>query len=141
LISILACNNKTFDVTPKYIADHSYSASTIYDCRYQPWRARLFSVIGWAPITNTDPNDYIQLDFETPYSICAIGTQGSAKHDEWVTSFKMNVSLDGKTWKTYQQKGINKVCFCGIKDLFHLVLAANMQFYVFKNAKHFDIES
>lgn len=107
---LLGCNNKTFDDTPKYLPDKSYSSSTIYDCRYLPSTARLFSVMGWAPTKNTDPKDYLQLDFEAPYSICAIGTQGCAQHKKWVTSFMMNVSIDGKSWETYQN-GIKKVCF------------------------------
>ncbi|KXJ16681.1 Lactadherin [Exaiptasia diaphana] len=102
------CNKQIQNPTPKYIPDSSYSASNIYDCRYQPWRARLFSVIGWAPITNNDPNDYLQLDLGEPYSTCAIGTQGSAKHGEWVTSFKLSFSNDSTTWKVYQENRKDK---------------------------------
>jgi len=74
--------------------------------------ARLYGSHGWAPRVQTNHNDYLQIDFGTQYTICAIGTQGSGdRNDEWVSKYEVMLSLNKRVWTTYNENGRSMVSF------------------------------
>lgn len=92
------------------IPDSSFSASSFYSAIYMPWYARLGHNRPWATKRNNDSSDYLQIDLGKPFTVCGVKTQGTPyTHMEWVTTFKLMFSLDGKKWETYKQKGNEKV--------------------------------
>ena len=92
------------------IPDSSFSASSHYSSGYIPSYARLNgSNRGWAPKTNSDPADYLQIDLLYEYVICAVATQGAYGINEWTTKYKIRLSMDGTTMVTYQENNVDKV--------------------------------
>ena len=89
--------------------DSSFSASTKFNNIYAPSNGRLNGEMAWAPKGNDDPNDYLQIDLLYEYAICAVATQGAAKNDEWTTKYKLQLSLDGNNFVTYQENNLDKV--------------------------------
>ena len=94
------------------IPDSSISASSEYDNRYVASKARLNGESAWAPRRIDNPNDYLQIDLQYEYVICAVATQGYAKGNEWTTKYKIKLSLNSSsTWVTYQENNVDKVFF------------------------------
>ena len=56
------------------------------------------------------PNNYLQVDLGAVRWVCSVATQGNYyNQNEWVARYKLTVSIDGVSWNTYQENGINKV--------------------------------
>ena len=55
---------------------------------------------GWAALTN-DVNQYLQIKFGQIYQISGVTTQGRSDAAQWVTSYKLEYSLDGSSWIYY----------------------------------------
>lgn len=92
------------------IPDSSFTASSFANYRYQPFLGRLYGRLnGWAPKTNADPADYLQIDLLYDYVICAIATQGANGGDEWITKYKIQLSLNGITFNIYRENNAEKV--------------------------------
>ena len=92
------------------IPDSSFSASSHYSSGYIPSYARLNgSNRGWAPKTNSDPADYLQIDLLYEYVICAVATQGAYGINEWTTKYKIRLSMNGTTMVTYQENNVDRV--------------------------------
>ena len=102
------------------IPDDSFSASSIFAPRYAAKYGRLNGRGAWEPKTNTDPDDYLQIDLLYEYVICAVATQGnpptqSASAQEWTTEYKLRFSLNGTTFLPYKENKTDKVgmsCSC-----------------------------
>ena len=45
-----------------------------------------------------DINQWIQVEFDTPFKIAAIQTQGRSEGGQWVKSYKLSYGLDGISW-------------------------------------------
>jgi len=43
------------------------------------------------------------------YFVCAVATQGASSADEWTTSYKIHLSVNGITWNTYKEDNVEKV--------------------------------
>ena len=92
------------------IPDSSFSASSHYDHRYKPSNGRLNgNSRGWAPKTEFDPADYLQIDFLYEYVICAVATQGAHGIMEWTRKYKILLSMDGTSMVTYQENNVDRV--------------------------------
>ncbi|XP_022801374.1 neuropilin-1-like isoform X3 [Stylophora pistillata] len=87
------------------IPDSSFTASSMYDFRYEAENGRLNNNMGrgWGPTVRNDPGDYLQIDLLCEYVICAVATQGSPRTSEWTTKYKIQLSHDGVTFITYQE--------------------------------------
>ncbi|XP_031554029.1 contactin-associated protein-like 5 [Actinia tenebrosa] len=113
------CTNTSIGVENKYIIpDSSFTASSASSASYPfglPFNGRLNASFGWAPKTTTNPNDYLQVDLGFPYVICAVTTQGRGNGEEWVTEYKVSLSMNDKNWMPYQENGIDKI-FTGNTD-------------------------
>ncbi|XP_048583976.1 uncharacterized protein LOC5501433 isoform X1 [Nematostella vectensis] len=116
-----------------------FTASSYYQTTSgnKPYRARLTSSQAWAPTSETDPNDYLQVDLGSLYVICGLGTKGNRQtsKNEWTTEYKINTSLDGATWVSYKDSGAEKL-FRGNSDSTTLVtntlaISTNMRFVRF----------
>ena len=95
------------------IPDNSFSASSIFSRRYAAKFGRLNGTRVWEPRTNTDPDDYLQIDLLYEYVICAVATQGNpptqSSAQEWTTEYKLRFSLNGTTFFTYKENKFDKV--------------------------------
>ena len=95
------------------IPDSSFTASSFANYRYQPFLGRLYGRLnGWAPKTNADPADYLQIDLLSEYVICAVATQGANSMAMWTKNYTIQLSLDGTTFATYNEDSNEKVSFC-----------------------------
>ena len=94
------------------IPDDRITASTIHDSRYQPYYGRLNGRRGylraWCTKTKNDRTDYLQVDMGAVRSVCAVATQGGTG-GQWITSFKLKLSLDGTTFNHYMEDNAVKV--------------------------------
>ena len=92
------------------IPDSSFKASTYYNNRYKASYGRLNENDRyWAPRTTDEPTDFLQIDLPDNYVICSVATQGANGINEWTTNYKIQLSLDGITFFTYQENNIDKV--------------------------------
>ncbi|XP_048579478.1 receptor-type tyrosine-protein phosphatase S isoform X6 [Nematostella vectensis] len=92
----------------RVLPDNRFSASTIYDSRYHPYYARLNGSPGWCR-KSSDPKGYLQIDLNAVFVVCAVATQGASYGTEWVTSYKVQFSMDNQAWSTYRETGTDKV--------------------------------
>ena len=92
--------------------DDRITASIFHDSNYQPYYGRLNgrrgSIGAWCTKTNNDRTDYLQVDMGAVRSVCAVETQGSTG-GQWITSFKLELSLDGTTFNYYTENNTVKV--------------------------------
>ena len=98
------------------VPDSSLSATTEYRNDFKASNGRLNGTSAWIPSGNSNPNDYLQIDLLYEFIICAVATQGNGKGaPEWTKKYKIQLSLDGTTFVTYQENNVVKV---GIFSLF-----------------------
>ena len=64
---------------------------------------------GWAPRTNSNPADSLQIDLLYEYVICAVATQGANGINEWTKNYEIQLSVDGTTMVTYQENNADRV--------------------------------
>jgi len=98
------------------IPDARMTAST-YHTTYYPYYGRLNENRGnggWCTKTTTDRTDYLQADMGSVHSVCAVATQGQ-RGSHWTPSYKVHLSADGVTWKSYKENNVEKV-FIGNTD-------------------------
>jgi hypothetical protein len=53
----------------------------------------------------SDANPYLQIELVTPHIICAVSTQGNQHEEQWVKTFQLSFSVDGKAYKHYSESG------------------------------------
>ena len=75
-------------------------------------KGRLKGSSAWVPSTNTDSNDYLEIDLGFVYFICGVATQGNPSANEWTTEYKIKTSLSNDNWTSYMEHGIEKVLKC-----------------------------
>ena len=93
------------------VPDSSFSATSEWSNLYKASNGRLNGTSAWAPNGN-NANDYLQIDLGYEFIICAVATQGNANvpgANEWTTKYKIQLSLDGATFVTYQENNVDKV--------------------------------
>ena len=57
----------------------------------------------------SDVNPYLQINLQRLHIICAVCTQGNSQADEWVKSFTIQASTNGRNWTDYKESGQVKV--------------------------------
>ena len=98
------------------IPDDSFSASSSYYNNRRPWVGRLnLNSWGWLPETNTNHSDYLQIDLLYDYVICAVATQGANGGDQWITKYKIQLSLNGTTFNIYRENNAEKISLIQLK--------------------------
>ena len=99
------------------VPDSSFSATTEYSNSFKASNGRLNGTSAWVPISNNNANDYLQIDLGYELIICAVATQGNGKgSNEWTTKYKIQLSLDGITFNTYQENNVDKVSIISLLE-------------------------
>ena len=94
------------------LPDARITASTFDSVYYYPHYGRFNENRGygaWCTKTRTDRTDYLQVDMGAVHSVCAVATQGEKKDKYSTTSYKVHLSTDGLTWKSYKENNVEKV--------------------------------
>ena len=94
------------------VPDSSFSASSEYSNSFKASNGRLNGTSAWVPSGKNDANDYLKIDLGYEFIICAVATQGNGivgGAKEWTTKYKIQLSLDGTTFVTYQENNLDKV--------------------------------
>ncbi|XP_022777753.1 uncharacterized protein LOC111319202, partial [Stylophora pistillata] len=90
------------------LPDASFSASS--ECSgFEAFKGRLNAYGGWLPSTNNKSDDYLQIDLQYEFLICAVATQGRSTYDDWTTEYKLQLSFDGSTFVTYKENNVDKI--------------------------------
>ncbi|XP_015753444.1 PREDICTED: epithelial discoidin domain-containing receptor 1-like, partial [Acropora digitifera] len=53
--------------------------------------------------SSSDDYAYLEIDLQILHIICAVSTQGNHQADQWVKTFSLQSSTDGKTWTNYTE--------------------------------------
>ena len=111
MILLSACEMQALGLaSSRLFPDSSFTASSSRNGN-EAFKGRLNGVGAWSPSTDGNANDYLQINLQYEFFICAVGTQGSPTANDWTTKYKLLLSLNGSDWVTYQQKsGVDKVC-------------------------------
>ena len=104
------------------IPDSKISASSEWDSNHGPTNARLnFQAVNgktgaWSSRSN-DVNQWLQVEFDHPFRVTHIQTQGrqGCLCNQWVTSYAVSYSHDNIHWQGYPNNGQEKV------NVLHLV--------------------
>ena len=110
MILLSACEMQALGLaSSRLFPDSSFSASSSSGGN-EAFKGRLNGIGAWSPSTDADANDYLQINLQYEFFICAVATQGKSNADHWTTKYKLLLSLNGSDWVTYQQKsGVDKV--------------------------------
>ena len=78
---------------------------------FEPEKARLHGDGAWSPSDVANPNDFLQVDLQYEFFICAVATQGYllTSSSFWTTKYKFLLSVNSKDWLTYNENGTDKV--------------------------------
>ena len=107
----LACQMQAIGVTSSLaIPSYRLSASSSR-AGFEPDKARLHGDGAWSPMDDVNPNDFLQVDLQYEFFICAVATQGYllTSSSFWTTKYKFLFSVNGKDWLTYNENGTDKV--------------------------------
>ena len=106
------CTDLDLGMQSGSIPDDSITASSELNISTPAKNGRLNYTAGssWCASTN-DNNPYLQIDLQTLHIICAVSTQGHFQADDWVKTYTLQSSRDGKTWTNYEYSGLVKVSF------------------------------
>ncbi|XP_078666819.1 lactadherin-like [Branchiostoma floridae x Branchiostoma belcheri] len=100
------------------IPDASITASSFWSTAHEPYRGRLNGVAGvgaWAARTNTI-GEWLQVDLGEMKTVTGTISQGRSSQDQWVTSYKLQYSVDGVSWTTYASSDGSERVFPGNTD-------------------------
>ena len=86
----------------------SFSAST-ERLNFEAFRGRLNAFRAWLPNTDGKSDDYLQIDLQFEFLVCAVATQGRSTYDNWTTKYKLQLSIDGSSFATYRENNLEKV--------------------------------
>ena len=53
--------------------------------------------------SSSDNYPYLEINLQILHIICAISTQGNHQADQWVKTFSLQTSTDGRTWTNYTE--------------------------------------
>ena len=90
-----------------HLNDSAFYASSTY-MSYYPKLIKFNYPHAWLPMSS-DANPFIEVNMGEITPIQAVATKGAG--GTYVTSYKLEFSLDGSTWTYYQENGTDKVGF------------------------------
>ncbi|KAI8487880.1 hypothetical protein Bbelb_343280 [Branchiostoma belcheri] len=101
------------------IPDDSITAYSIWGVGYEPYRGRLNGVTGvgaWSVRTNAI-GEWLQVDLGEMKTVTGTIIQGRYHNaDQWVTSYKLQYSVDGLSWMKYASSDGSEEVFPGNTD-------------------------
>ena len=107
----LACQMQAVGITSSLaIPSHRLSASSSL-VGFEPDKARLHGYGAWSPGDRTNLDDFLQVDLQYEFFICAVATQGYplTSSSFWTTKYRLLFSVNGIDWLTYRENGTDKV--------------------------------
>ena len=87
------------------ISDSQITSSSSWNSYLSTRQARLNGKASWSARRN-DKNQWIQVDLGRQEIVTAIATQGRRNADQWVKSYSVSYSSNGKNFEYYKIKGI-----------------------------------
>ncbi|XP_074611771.1 uncharacterized protein LOC141866210 isoform X4 [Acropora palmata] len=70
----------------------------------------------WCALSN-DSYPYLEIDLQILHIICAVSTQGNHQADQWVKTFSLQSSTDGRAWTNYTEDNqVSRKIFSGNYD-------------------------
>ena len=115
----LACQMQAVGITSDKTIPIGRLSATSLRSGYEPDKGRLHGDGAWSPRNRDDANDYLKIDLQFDFFICAVATQGHPSSDLWTTKYKLLFSVDDRNWLTYKEKGKDKVCIAITTHLIH----------------------
>ena len=107
---ISACQIQALGLASSYaFTSNSFSASSSSGGN-EASKGRLYGGGTWSPSTDVNPIDYLQINLQYEFFICAVATQGNPNADHWTTKYKLLLSVNSTDWVTYQENNTDKVC-------------------------------
>jgi len=65
--------------------------------------------------SSSNNNPYLEIDLQILHIICAVSTQGNHQANDWVKTFSLQWSKDGKNWRNYiEDDQSSKKTFCTV---------------------------
>ena len=106
---ILACALDPVSISSSFtIPDQRFLASSSRSGS-NPSDGRLKGSSAWIPGSNSNSNDYLQIELGSVYFVCGVATQGNPNADDWTKTYKIATSLDNVNWKMYAEDNVEKV--------------------------------
>jgi len=99
-----ACStNLVGNMNTKIVSDAAIAASSFYAAGYEPHQGRFGTGQYWrANLTNklgkNFTSHWIQFDLGVPKRIAAVRTRGAIGVNEWIKTYTLSVSNDGRSW-------------------------------------------
>ncbi|XP_068683916.1 lactadherin-like isoform X2 [Montipora foliosa] len=117
------CRSHPLGMESRAIPNSAVTASSTWESEYEPWQARLNnakksqSTGSWSARTNA-VGQWLQIDLGKETVLTNVATQGRPSDSalQWVSSYKILLSLDGANWNAYRSDGSEKV-FTGNSDI------------------------
>ncbi|XP_074612301.1 receptor-type tyrosine-protein phosphatase S-like isoform X2 [Acropora palmata] len=103
-----ACQMQAVGITSELTIPSRSLSATSSRSGFEPDKGRLHGDGAWSPSDNGNPYDYLQIDLQYDFFICAVATQGHPSSDLWTTKYKLLFSVDDINWLTYKEKGKDK---------------------------------
>jgi hypothetical protein len=88
---------ESFSFQTNWFANTVWAGDAYGAAHYTPW---LDSYQAWSAGSANNFTDYLQYDLKSPRWVQGIVTQGRANSAQWVTSAKVEVSMDNSNWST-----------------------------------------
>jgi hypothetical protein len=92
------------------------TSSSIWNAALSTQQGRLNSASSWTA-RKQDQNQWIQIDLGEEEIITAIATQGRSNYNQWVKTYSVSYSLDGKTFESCKINGAVKVRIVAIEHI------------------------
>ena len=73
-----------------------------YQTQYDDQGVTVTQIGGWAA-AKLDQTQWLQVKFSQVFQITAVATQGQEDAANWVTSYKLQYSIDGSGWTDYSK--------------------------------------
>ncbi|XP_015763688.1 PREDICTED: contactin-associated protein like 5-4-like [Acropora digitifera] len=104
-----ACQMQAVGITSELTIPSRSLSATSSRSGFEPDKGRLHGGGAWSPSNNNNPNDYLQIDLQYDFFICAVATQGNPASTFWTTKYKLLFSVNGIDWLTYKENGREKI--------------------------------
>jgi|UPI00047FB0CA hypothetical protein len=87
--------SESFSFQTNWYANTAWAGDAFGVSHYTPW---IDSSQGWSAGSANNGTDYLQYDLKSPRWVQGIVTQGRANSAQWVTSAKVETSIDNVNW-------------------------------------------
>ncbi|CAH1272632.1 TNR [Branchiostoma lanceolatum] len=119
---VLGCRNvaclEPLGMEDRSIPDSSITASSVRSVTHKTYHGRLNSLEGqsaWVARVN-ERGQWLQIDLDGTAVVHGVVTQGRATYDQWVTSYKLEHSWNGRSWTTITDTDGSDKIFTGNAD-------------------------